>query len=460
MILGKLRVEFWFCLLIITGFHFTCLSQEHLFFSNGVSQTSLSNPAIQNKTDKLVVGFPFLSGINVNVSSDFAFNYLFSNDLQSYSLEKFYTKISPFSKASISASELIFYTSLKKNKWNFSFSFSDKMMMKTKFNREIIGYIRDGNLPYYDNDKNFGDASFHFNYYREISFGISKNQWKNLDLGIRPKLLFGKLFFNTNKLNLAGESDLANETFLLKPSGDVVLSGPFNVKHKTNPFFTNFSAAIYPEDYFISLKNLGLATDLGLVYRKNKRSELSVSIVDLGFIGYKNKLFDVDFISAVKYPKDSLYQSVWNAGDGTRYIEPKEALRAFSDSLSYSIDATISDLRKIGYLPVKIIISTNYKLNKSVNAGFANHLKYSKSFTENNFSLFGRYTLKNEKLELTGILSLYNFSAVLPGFSVNLTSQKFQFYMFSNNILSIIHPVSAKHLNLSFGMNLLLATGN
>lgn len=460
MVSLKYNVGVWFFLIYLLCFQSTGFSQENLFFSNGLSQSSLSNPAIQNKDEKLVIGVPFLSGINVDISSEFAFNYLFSNDLQSYSLEKFYTKLGQYSKAYIRASELIFYSSLKKDKWNFSFSFSDKAMMNTRFNREIIGYLRDGNLKYYGDKNYFGDASFSFNYYREISFGISKNQWKNLDLGIRPKLLFGKLFFNTGNLSLSSETDEINKTFLLKPAGDVVLSGPFNVNHKTIPNFTNFSSAILPGDYFLSMKNLGMAVDLGLVYRRNKRSEISFSIVDFGFTGYKNNLYEVDFINPVSYPKDSLYQSAFNSNDGTRYVEPKEALKAFGDSLSYAIEANLSNLRRIDYIPLKFNLSTSYKLNKSVTAGFANQLTYQKNFIKNYFSAFARYSTKNENLELTGILSLYNLSGVLPGMSVNLTSQNFQFYLFSNNILSIIRPVSAKHLNLSFGINFLLATGN
>ena len=128
---------------IILSVQILGFSQESNFlqFLPGVSQSSTLNPAIQNKTDKIVIGIPVISGMQFGWNSNFSLNSLFSKGF-SYSFANFYDNLDKQGKARFAANLSMFYTSFKLNNWNLSFSLSEKIYGTTTFDRDIVKIIR------------------------------------------------------------------------------------------------------------------------------------------------------------------------------------------------------------------------------------------------------------------------------------------------------------------------------
>ena len=166
-----------------------------LFLLPSVAQASSLNPALRNKTDKLIVGIPVLSGSNFSWNTNFPLDAFFSEGLWNYNFHDFYDNLNEFGEGQASFSSYMFYSSLNYKDFTFSFSISEKAFATTHFDREIVRLIRDGVQPYYGKNENFGLGSFNYNHYRELSFGISQSYWKELDIGIRPKILIWKNLF-------------------------------------------------------------------------------------------------------------------------------------------------------------------------------------------------------------------------------------------------------------------------
>lgn len=441
------------------AFQFAGWTQESgaLFFLPGVSQSSIINPAIQNKTDNLVIGLPVISGIQFDWDANITINSLSPDYFASYSFDSFFNDLEETGNGRFAGNISMFYASLKIQDWNFTVSLSDRANATTNFDRNIVKLIRDGTNNYYGTNENFGSGTFNFKYYRELAFGFSKRVGKKLDVGVRPKILFGKFYFDTHDLNFSVETNTENRELLLIPEGSFTLSAPFKYNYDPDKNFTNFSANVLPGDYFLNMRNLGLAVDLGIVFRPNKQYEFSASLLDIGFIGFKYNTFEVDFTDPLRYHENNLYQSV--SPEESYYIEPREALKAFGDSVSYIISPINTNLRTFTTIPLKVNISGKYNISRTLSAGVFNQFSYFGKQSVNQFSGFVHSAFK-EKFELAGSLTFYNFSKVLVGFGTSYTSSFFQVHVSSNNFLGIIQPTTTKNLNLCFGINLLFATKN
>lgn len=442
---------FLFCFVI-----FGASSQESasLYYLPDIPQASMENPAIQNPSEKLVIGMPFLSNISGQWNSSVPLNALFSKGF-SYSFHRLYDSLDELGRIQASGGATVFYASLAHNQYSFSLSVSERAFTDGVFDREIIRIIRDGTQDFFGLNENLGNATMHLTHYRELATGVSKQIWKGLNVGIRPKILFGKFHFSGEDLNLSVESNPDPEQLLLKTEGNFILAGPLqhvrDSVYKSSTFWADFS----PGDYFFQARNLGIALDLGIIFKPNKFSEISLSVADAGIIGFRHKTYDADFTRPVIYRPQNFYQS--NNPDGFKYLEPREAIIAFGDSVSYVIDVNEARMRTFSSLPLKINIAGKYIFSERITAGFHNQFKNYKLKPLNLFSVFATATL-HPNFAFYGSLALLNVQNVFPGFGASYTTNWLQVYFTSNNISGIIQPMETKQLNLSFGVNFLFDT--
>ena len=419
-----------------------------------VSQKSFFNPAVQNESEKLLIGLPFVSGISGNWNANVPFDALFSEGF-SYSFERFYNELMPQGKANASGRISMFYASLRHNEFTFRLSVTERMVATGNFDRDIVKIIRDGTAPLYGTNEYFGEAAFHFQYFRELSFGVSHRVWESLDIGFAPKILFGKMAFDGTGLELSVETDEENNLLLVKPEGKFLMAGPLVHNHYPELERSVFLANIYPGDYFFQPRNLGFAIDFGAIFRPNEFSEVAVSLLDLGFTTFKYNTFDINFLGAARFSEDDLYQS--GNPDGENYLEPREALLAFGDTISYILNVEDAEKRSLMFMPVTFHLTGKYRFSEKLTGGINNQFTWFKNRPQNYFSAFIQ-TRADKKVQLAGSLSLYNFSSIRPGIGVSWTLPRLQLYFSGNNILGIIQPTSSKHLNLSVGINFLFDT--
>ena len=462
----KNKRQFHFLLLaLLAVFSASVQAQESgsFFMLPSVSQSSFLNPAIQNKSEKLIIGVPVLSGSQFSWNMNFPLDALFSSGLWNYSFHDFYNRLSVKGEGQASARVSMFYGSLNYNEFTFSVSLSERAFGTTSFDREVVRLIRDGVKPYYGRDEYFGTGTVNFNHYRELAFGISQRYWKQLDIGIRPKILFGRTYFSAKNVSFSvetvtantGEEGKADEEILhLKPEGKFSMAAPLTYQRDSVEDFIIFSNNAMPGDYSFNLRNLGMAVDLGAVFRPNKFFEFSASLLDFGFTGYKYNTFDVTFTDPIEYKEPYLYQSY----DPTevRYLEAREALIAFSDSVSYVIDVKDQPERILNLLPFKINLAAKYNLSPTFSAGLNNQFSY---YGKHSVNLFSGFVQKDfNRLAVGGGLSLYNISNIWIGLSASYTTKNIQYFIATKNISGLIQLERSKHINLLFGINLLFTT--
>jgi hypothetical protein len=426
-----------------------------LQFLSGVSQSSTYYPSLQNKTEKLVIGLPFLSGIGANWDANFSFNYLFSDQF-SYSFEKFYEKLQEPGDAISSINIPIVYLSYRRENQTFGFSISEKMLADCNFDNEFLNFIAHGIEDYYGKDETFGPISLKAKIYREVKFSYARQINNRLSLGAGAKVLFGKFYYDMQNLNIAVTSDQSANTMQITPIGNFAISGPLSIEQYTDSL--DIKTNLDPGDYFFKFKNMGLAVDLGFTYETQEGTTISAAVNDLGFTTLKDNTYDVTYDGSLDYSAQDFYQSNDTTNINT-YFEPKEALLAIIDSLPYLASEKQVYDRRYEMLPVKINLMVSQKINQSMSVGLSNNYTYQKD-NSNNFTSAFFYSTLGKHLELSTNLVLYNFEEIFPGFGINYTTRSTQLYLATNNILKLVQPTSAKNLNLCFGVNFLFSTNS
>ncbi len=422
------------------------------FFSN-ISQAAQTNPAFQNQTEKLVVGLPLIGGTSANWNANFAIADFHTNDF-SFDFENFYNSLDEPGKAFSTAQTPLIYLSLKKKNNTFSFSIVERFYGLTDFDPEILNFYAQGLQPYYGKNEDIGSVSIKSQYFRAVSFGYANQIWKDLSIGIRPKILFGKLFYEADNVNLAVETILEEEKLLVIPEGDITISGPVEVVVEEENEYVSIKPDIKPSDYFLKPRNMGAAIDFGLTYNLDKQTEISLSIIDLGFTSIKYKAYTTSFTETLDYHKDNLYQS--HDPEAPRYWSPQYASRTMSDSIPYITIVNDYSKQTLEPLPFQFNVQIKYKLPNNLQLGAANNYIYYKNHSSNFFSGFVQTHL-SDKFEAVATISLYDFEKIMPGLGVNYSGQSVQYYLSTNNIIELIQTTSSKNLNLSFGVNFLFS---
>lgn len=448
-----------FTLFVFISFSAISQNGNPLQFLPEVSQSSRVNPAYQNKTDKLVFGLPLLSGFGLNWNANYAINNFsiinFSREGVSNDFQKFYDSLDGPGEAFTSAQAPLIYLSIRNKNRTFSFSIYERTFGSTHFDPEILNFYAKGLQPFYGKDDNIGSISIKANYFREIAFGYSAEIREGLNIGLRPKILFGKFFYHVDNVNLIVETIEEQDILRLRPEGKITISGPLKVVFDEENEYESVKPNLKGSDYFLKPKNMGVGIDIGLTYNLNMDTKISIAILDIGFTNFNYKIYDVIFDDALHYNKESLYQS--HNPEAPNYWPPQYAANAMNDSIAYITDVIHVEKRRFEALPFQTNLELKHKLQNNLHIGFANHYTYYKNHSTNYLTGFISKTF-NEKFNIAATLSLYNLEKIMPGVGASYTGKTVQFYFSTNNFAELVRPTSAKSINLSFGVNFLFST--
>lgn len=426
-----------------------------LQFLRAVSQSSNYNPAIQNHSEKLVLGLPLISGFYFDWNSNFSTDYFFYNGFD-YSFSRFYNALNEPGETTATISSPLIYLSLGNGKQTFSLSIRDRILADTKFDNEVLEFINNGLAPYYyGNDESFGPINFKAFYYREFALSYATEIWDGLSIGIRPKLLTAHFYYDVVDFSFETQTDLSSETLALVPSGSYKISGPVTITYDPQEGKTEIRPDPSPSDYLFGFRNLSPAVDIGIDYQNNSGFEIAASVSDLGFLKFKHNNYEISYTDTIRYAEKDLYQSYDREEED--YKEPRTALQELSDSIAYTITANAMNENITQDLPVKFNLTIKQTLSKNTQAGLSGQLTFFDNNNDHYLTGFV-HTRFNPRFEMAGTLSVLNFNKILPGVGFSYTGRWIQYYLSTNNITDLVKPTSAKYLNLCFGMNFLFST--
>src|SRR5690554_6888434 len=287
-------------ILLLLSISETTLAQRNytLYSLDNTGQSHYLNPAYKPSAN-IYIGIPAISMHSIGASnSGFNMSHLLNERPQDDSLQlNPDNAVSKMGKRNFmtmeSVNEIISF-GFRLNKNYFSFNISNRLNADFIYTKDLFQLAVEGNGKSFLGERaSFDDTGVNLKSYVEYAIGFNREISDKLNLGARVKFLSGIANVNTRESKFGLHTDKTTFDLTVDGSATVNTSG-------VKPFYDTLA----PDDYDPSSKaynfnNFGLAFDLGATYELTDKINLSASVLDLGFISWKeeNATFTIDDIN-------------------------------------------------------------------------------------------------------------------------------------------------------------------
>lgn len=430
-------------LLICMLANYISLAQQNLTLYNmeAVPQRMYANPALIPTYSRINIGLPLLSSEYLNFSNS-GFKY---SDLIKHRGDSLYVdydnmlgKLSKNNYFSVAYQPDILSFGIKIKKNYLSFNVTEKVNFRFRYPKNFMEFIWKGNggLLGEEVKLNFG---VNFTHYREYGLGFAREINEKLTVGAKVKYLYGMENVWTEKSDVSLTTDPSY--FAITAKSDIKIS--------TSGVDSSSTANIKVSDYLFKKKNKGLGVDLGGVYKYNDKFTFSASLIDLGFIKWKDGITNYQ-------SKNPTGEFTYQGMDLNELLSDDTTNNAFDVILDSLVEIFKIDEAHTNYttkLSTQIYLGGNYSFTEKNNAGI---LFYTQVFDKSiHPGLALSYNQKVGRwLNFSTSYSIFNRSYNNLGLGLALNGGPVQFYIVSDNVLGAFFPQNTKNLHLHFGINL------
>ena len=329
----------------------------------------------------------------------------------------------------------------------FAISLTEREFTQVFFNKNLIDLIQLGNYHYVDKTYYSGNAGVGAQHYREFAFNYARDVSKKLTIGGAAKILFGMAAIQTNGMNLKATSPVNGEYLDVSATGRVNISAPvaFNYNALGEITSVNSLPNYTINDYLTNFGNPGIAVDLGFAYHMNKKTELSVSIIDLGMISWNSNV--TRFTERCQF----LYRGIEITNPGViTALNP--LINQLSDEISRAFRPSHTETSFATLLPAKIYFGIDHQLNNIVNVSGLTRIRITNNTLHT--SLTGSAnTIFWDRLSLSASYSIMESTFDNLGLGAGIKAGPLQIYAATDNLFSPFYPSKARNMNLRIGIN-------
>lgn len=455
----KTKIISLLAILILTTTAFHLKSQDLVLYNmTKVYQSSYLNPAIQPKA-KFILGLPAISGFYMNFSNTgFMYQDVFTkmkNDSFGIDINNLKNKLDDRNYVNTDMEVALFTLGMRFNTLFFGFDVINKSHTRFTFPRSLLN-IADGNGRYMgaNNPLDLSGIGFNVTNYMEYSLVSSKKFANGLTVGARVKHLVGMANVNFAKSGLKWYTDTAyyDWNFVTDFEVDATVPVDYMIYESEDGYPDSLTINSLPLDQYnpdmtpsfiktkVFNKNRGWGVDLGATYQINKRFSVYASLIDFGYIKWKDKSVKLTQSGTFTFNGLNLQPMAqnWNNADSL-----KAATEKIGEDLLDSI-IKFADIKE-NYTPYKTKLRTkfiaggNFYLNPNTSIGVLGgfeaydgkkHPLFSASFNSNigkGFSFALSYSYMNRSPHNLGL-----------GFAYKIGP--FQWYWCADNIGTLIIP--------------------
>lgn len=462
---------FWILLLVVcfyTPFSYAQMSNT-LYHMQGVPQNHYLNPAFQPKCN-IFIGFPALSSVSLGYDNNsFDFNDIifkgsgeFSDSLitplhPSYNTDLFLDKLHDRLYVSPEVSLSLLAFGFRTKEWYFTFDLSDINSFRLSLPKDLFGILLQGNGAYVGKTADFSNFNVDINYYRQYSVGASKNFTDKLTVGLKGKLLFGKANFSFDDVDIGLYTDPETYNLLFHSKFTMNSSGPYeftdSLGNPVDVLYATWLESLFSGDIDLSILedtdasyllehggNLGFGVDLGMEYRLNDRINLSASVIDLGFIKWKNDVYSFKQDGKFEFQGIDISEGILSEDfDSTMDVE----FENLGDSIVDIFELTGSDDPYTTWLPTKIYIGGTYRILPNVSVGLLSRSEIYDGKIRQSVTLSANTLLANF-FSFSLSYSIMNYAYNNMGIGIGIRGGPLQLYFVTDRI-----PLSYSMIEIS-----------
>lgn len=257
-----------------------------LYHASSIPQRNMLNPAFLIPA-QAVVGLPGLSGTTLQFyNSSFTLSQLAGsieqqNDSSTLNLNRLLNLFNNQNRICLKAGQQWLFASKRSGKNQFTIQAGEQAAFQFNYPKDLFQLLIDGN-----GGSNLGrtfNLRFSLNaiHYRELGFSFAREIHEQLRVGAGIKFLKGYSIIDASRLSV--NLNTGEDQFDWTATSDI------NIRCASTGFSTLEKLhSVRPIDFFRRSKNPGMALDLGIQWQESPRLVFSASLLNFGFINWKN----------------------------------------------------------------------------------------------------------------------------------------------------------------------------
>jgi len=447
-----------FVLALACFFNLKAQQSLTLYNMQAIPQSMYVNPGAMPLTN-INIGLPGISSDYVNYGNNgFVLHDLIKQDANGGLLvdaNSFLDKLKTKNNLNINAHvDLLSFGFKVKKKNYFSFNLTERVDIRFSYTKDLMSFAINGNGAAANLNRDMQLApGLDATHYREWGVNYTREVNDKWTIGGRLKYLSGIENVNTEK----------SSATLNTNSQYYALTGSANVSVNTSG--VDSSAGQHTSSilgFNAGRQNRGAAIDLGATYKYNDKFSFSFSIIDLGFINWKD--YTTNYVSnnpnaTVHYNGINVNQAI---NDSANF---GKSAQNFGDSLANAFGVKTKHTSYTTMLTTQFNLGANYWLNEKNNVGLLLNGRYAnKQFNPalcisfNNkvgrwFSASLSYSMLNRSYDNVGLGLAFTGPVQFYVVSDNVVSF-LMFDKYKSNNSSFVVPAYSKNLNLRVGINI------
>lgn len=440
-----------------------------MFFMPGLPQANRVNPAYQPDCN-FHIGIPFLAPLQQELSSSSLAweDVIYKNPMQSDSLitflhplgneDAFLEKLRPMNLLASGVGSSMLSFGFRTEVGYFSMEVTNRYDGNIYYPADLANLLIKGAED--GREYNMNGIGADFMLYEEIAVGWSGQILDNLRIGARAKVLFGAgdiatkssdLKLTTSEENWLLESNMQVNASL--PFAEVIYNDEGNIEEiVVDPALEDpkFST-LYP--YMFNAQNLGFGLDIGVDYRPIEKLQIGVSVVDLGYIKWKDEVHQLDYTTTFDFPGFDF--NPFELSDEFTFGEYLDSsFSQLADSLS-SFAAFTPGAVYSKRLNTKLYVGVSYDVTPSVNFGLLSRTDLLNGIISEQVTASANFKA-GRMLNFSLSYSYMNYYFRNIGAGISLNAGPVNLYLVSDNALNVLFwPEKARSATVWFGFNLL-----
>jgi hypothetical protein len=439
----------------------------HMF---GVPQSNQLNPAFQPICDGYL-GLPFVGPVKFEVESNslkygdvFEYNSTLKKNISFMHPEgnkqAFMNALEPVNTIRAEIASNIISVGWRKEQLYFTVDLTERLIESTSFPKDFAEFLVYGNLN--KSNFSFSDLAQNLMYFHEFAVGASYNFDDEMQFGVRAKLLLGGANFTTRSsdINLKTSidewkirSDIKVDATLpyledLPVDQDGYLDMDSLANTDSDLLFrppTSIADLLSPSSLSTigGINNPGFAIDFGFNYLPVEKLNISASVIDLGFIRWKQYVYN--FEQSLDYTFDGIefkLEDDWSPGD--------ELL----DSLRNDLKVKVTEEKFTTALSGKVYLGVAYDLTEKVRFGGVFRTRIY------NYQFYNQITVSANVMPISIFsaslsYSIYGNNYMNLGLGLSLRLGPINVYFISDQAPSAYFwPAEFSSLNFRVGLNI------
>lgn len=410
-----------------------------LFQLSGIPQNNLVNPS-QMIEDKFVIGLPLVSSISTIYNNRaFGLNEGFITDdgILQINLETIVNNIDENNFINAQAQDQWLLVGMRIKNQYFMLGISEKASVDFAYPKTFFDFLLRGNANYLGERVSVEDLALNATNYREFSLGYANRINDKWQIGGHLNLLFGLSNINTKSSTIGIYTD--PETY------DITIDGSIEVN--TSGINDIQGDAV---EYLITGNNFGLGIDLGATYMPTKDWEISMSLIDIGYIRWRNDLMTYTNNSKTFTLEGLDIKEYIDGGD----LDTDSLITEITDSLKNEF--SLEEVEKIytTALTPKMYLGVKYSFTPKSRFYASTTFQFFGTGTRYGFSLGYELDL-NKYIGFTANYSLFNNSYTNFGLGLRVRGGPIQLYIISDSMLAYFDLFNYKSAHIRFGINIL-----